>query len=136
VIRSILLFLCAAVGGVGLIYFDGPGLARDITLRNDALTPAAQAAVTSAKCTTHWWVYSQCQVGYRVGQAQQPTLHYSFMGSAPRERFLLVRPASNPQVVIADVGLAHLGNRISVFVVGLILLAGVGFFSLRRIVEA
>ena len=134
-IRSAVLLLCAVVAAVGLIYFEGPGLARDIALRNETLVPA-QASVTGASCKTHWWIYSRCEVSYRVQQAQQPKLHYSFLGRVPEKAFRLVRPASNPQLVMADIGMSHLGNRISLFVLGLVAFAAVGFLSLRRIATA
>ena len=57
-------FVSAAVA-IGLIYFEGAGIARDIPLRNETFVPA-QAAITGAKCTTHWFAYTRCEVSYRA----------------------------------------------------------------------
>ena len=55
-----------------MIYFEGGGIARDIPLRNETFVPA-QASITEAKCTTHWFVYTRCEVSYRTQQTTGQT---------------------------------------------------------------
>ena len=93
-IRPAFAFLVSVVAAIGLIYFEGAGIVRDIPLRNETFVPA-QASISAAKCTTHWFIYTRCEVSYRAqqtpGQASS-SLTYSFLGPAPEKSFLLDSP--------------------------------------------
>jgi hypothetical protein len=136
-IRSAFVFLISVVSAIGLIYFEGAGIARDIPLRNETFVPA-QASISAAKCTTHWFVYTRCEVSYRTQQTagQTSSLSYSFLGPVPEERFRLIHPINDRQTIVADVGINHLGNRIALLVVGFCAFGCLGFFSLRQIATA
>jgi hypothetical protein len=141
-IRPAIAFLVSVAAAIGLIYFEGASIARDIPLRNETFVPA-QASITEAKCKTHWFVYTRCEVSYKAqqtpsGQTPQQTssLSYSFLGPAPAERVLLIQPINDRQTIVADVGINHLGNRIALLVVGLCAFGCLGFFSLRQIATA
>ena len=133
----IFIFLVSVGVSIGMVYFEGAGIAHDFPLRNETFVPA-QASITAAKCTTHWFTYTRCEVSYRTQQQaagqtpqQTSTLSYSFLGPAPAERVMLMHPINDRQTIVADTGINHLGNRIAFLVVGLIACAGIGFFSLR-----
>jgi hypothetical protein len=136
-IRPAFAFLISVATAIGLIYFEGAGIARDIPLRNETFVPA-QANITGAKCKTHWFVYTRCEVSYRTPQtqAQESSLSYSFLGPAPEDRFRLIHPINDRQTIVADIGINHLGNRIALLAVGLAAFGGLGFFSLRQIATA
>jgi hypothetical protein len=136
-IRPAFALLISVAAAIGLIYFEGGSIARDIPLRNETFVPA-QASITEAKCKTHWFVYTRCEVSYKTQQAaaQTSSLSYSFLGPAPAERVLLIQPINDRQTIVADVGINHLGNRIALLVVGLAAFGGLGFFSLRQIATA
>ena len=130
-------FLVSVGVGIGIVYFEGTGIAHDFPLRNETFVPA-QASITEAKCKTHWFAYTRCEVSYRTQQQaagqtpqQTSTLSYSFLGPAPAERVTLIHPINDRQTIVADTGINHLGNRIAFLVVGLIACAGIGLFSLR-----
>ena len=105
-------------------------------LRNETFVPA-QASITEAKCKTHWFVYTRCEVSYRAQQTQQTSsLSYSFLGPAPEDRVRLIHPINDRQTIVTDVGINHLGNRIAFLLLSLCLAIGIGVFSLRQITTA
>ena len=136
-IRPAFVFLISIAAAIGLIYFEGGSIARDIPLRNETFVPA-QASITEAKCKTHWFVYTRCEVSYHTQQStgQKSSLSYSFLGPAPEKSFLLIQPINDQQTIVADIGINHLGNRIALVFVGLIAFGCIGFFSLRQIATA
>lgn len=136
-IRPVIIFLVCVGVGIGLIYFEGAGIAHDFPLRNETFVPA-QASISAAKCKTHWFAYTRCEVSYHTPQTagQTSSLSYSFLGPAPEERVRLIHPINDRQVIVTDVGINHIGNRIAFVVIALTMVAGIGFFSLRQITSA
>jgi hypothetical protein len=137
-IRPAFAFLFSAAAFIALAYFEGGSIARDIPLRNETFVPA-QASIQAAKCKTHWFVYTRCEVSYRTQQqaeGQTSSLSYSFLGPAPEDRFMLIHPVNDRQTILADIGINHLGNRIALVFIGLIGFGCIGFFSLRQITAA
>lgn len=109
---SVLLALAVAVG-VGGVCLNGPSLLRDYQMRNTPLIPALELRVQKAECATHWSVYTQCDIAYAAPGRRSHSLSYSFLGRLPRTDFILMRPVHDRELVVADIGLAHILNRIA-----------------------
>ena len=135
--RPAIVFGLAVLFVVALVYAVGPGLMRDISLRNQQFVPA-QAAITGAKCKTHWFVYTSCDVSYRAASAPQQAelLHYSFLGPVGEKSVRAMRPINDQNTVVADIGINKLGNRIALFAIALFGFASLGFFSMRKMMTA
>ena len=133
--RALLTFLGAALVGCAMVYIEGPGLLRDVQLRNAALVPALDLKVEEARCRSHWWVVSNCSIKYSAPQSsEKQSIYFSVFGTLGGERFQLMRGPDN-RTVTADVAVAKLTNRVTsaIFFIGLI--GMVCFFSLRAAVD-
>jgi hypothetical protein len=131
-IRALLVCIAALFFAAVTVYVEGPGLMRDFGLRNAALVPAPDLRVEEARCTSHWWVLSNCTISYRAPQAQQRySLSFSVLGTIGGERFQLMRSPDN-RTVTTDIAVAKLTNRVTAMVVLLALFSMIGFFAFRR----
>lgn len=92
---------------------------RDLQIRNKTFVPAPDLIVQKAECTTHWFVYTSCDIDYTTSAAlEQPqpavqNLSYAFLGWPPEKQFRLMRLPDRRDVVVADVGINHLIRRIA-----------------------
>jgi len=116
--RALLLFILVVVVGIANIWTTGPVLWRDLQIRNKAFVPAPDLIVQRAKCTTHWFVYTSCDIDYTTSAAPGPqpavqNLSYAFLGWLPEKQFRLMRLPDRRDVVVADVGINHLIRRIA-----------------------
>jgi hypothetical protein len=129
-IRPVMMFLIAGVGIIAGWSFYGADLLRDFDRRNHAFVPAIDLTIRSAECTNYWFLITGCSVEYQPSSAgEKQSLSYMFLGPTPEKRFQLLRSAEDRGIVVADVGLAHLWNRIlclAVFSAGLVLVAFAG----------
>ena len=108
---------------------------RDFALRNAKLVPAPDLKVEEARCTSHWWILSNCSIRYT--SPQTPTnysIYFSVFGTLGGERFQLMRAPDNR--VTTDIAMAKLVNRFTSMAVATFLFAVMGFFAFRRTVEA
>ena len=131
-VRLILVSLFA----IATLYVEGPGLMRDFELRNANLVPAHDLKVEEAKCTSHWWIVSNCSISYSAPQAREKkySLSFSVFGTLGGERFRLMRAPDNR--VTTDIAMAKLVNRVTATTVITCIFAAMGFFAFRRAVEA
>jgi hypothetical protein len=131
--RPVIALLAAIVFSGLIVFFIGPGLLHDYPLRNQQFVPA-QASITDARCRTYWIVYTNCSISYRVRQASDQTqsLSYSFLGPVMEEKVRLLRPVNDQNTVVADIGINKFGNRILLFVIGLLAFASLGIFSAHK----
>ncbi len=135
-IRPLLTCVVAALVGVAMIYLEGPGLMRDVQLRNAALVPARDLKVDEAQCRSHWWVVSNCSISYSAPQSRdKQSIHFSVFGTIGGQRFQLMRTPDS-RAVTTDIGIAKLTNRVSMAILMLGLVGTVCFFSFRKAVEA
>lgn len=134
--RPLIALILMAVFAISTLYIEGPGLRRDFELRNAKLVPAHDLKVEEARCTSHWWILSNCSIKYSAPQTQakQFSLNFSVFGALGGERFQLLRAPDNR--VTTDLGMAKLANRFTSMVVVTCLFAVMGFFAFRRTVEA
>jgi len=128
--RPALMFLIAAIGFIAGWSYYGADLLRDFDRRNHAFVPAIDLTINSAKCTNYWFVITGCSVEYQPSSAgEKQSFYYMFLGPTPQKRLQLLRSAEDRSIVVTDVGLAHLWNRILclvVFSAGLVLAAFAG----------
>ena len=131
-IRPLLVCLGVMLFAAAMLYLEAPGLMRDVQLRNATLVPARDLKVEEAKCTTHWWLVSNCSIKYVAPQARTPEF----------DQLLGLRHARRP-ALSAD---AHAGqprrhdryrnreadNRITMAIVLLIAIAGIFYVSFRK----
>jgi hypothetical protein len=131
-VRLILVSLFA----IATLYIEGPGLMRDFELRNARLVPAYDLKVEEAKCTSHWWIVSNCSISYSAPQAREKkySIFFSVFGTLGGERFQLMRAPDNR--VTTDIGIAKLVNRFTSTAVLTSIFAMMGFFAFRRAVDA
>jgi hypothetical protein len=130
-----MMLLAACVFGVVTLYIEGPGLMRDFALRNARLVPAPDLKVEEARCTSHWWILSNCSIKYSASQAPAKySINFSVFGTLGGERFQLMRAPDNR--VTTDIGMAKLVNRFTSTMVVTCIFAVMGFFAFRRAVEA
>jgi hypothetical protein len=133
--RPLMMLLAACVFGVVTLYIEGPGLMRDFALRNARLVPAPDLKVEEARCTSHWWILSNCSIKYSASQAPAKySINFSVFGTLGGERFQLMRAPDNR--VTTDIGMAKLVNRFTSTMVVTCIFAVMGFFAFRRAVEA
>ena len=129
-IRPAVMFLIAAAGFIAGWSYYGADLLRDFDRRNHAFVPAIDLTIHSAKCTNYWLVITGCSIDYQPSAAgERQSLSYMFLGPTPEKRFQLLRSAEDRGIVVADVGLTHLWNRILclvIFSAGLVLVAFAG----------
>jgi hypothetical protein len=131
-IRPLIVGAVAAVIGLGTLYIEGPGLMRDVKLRNAALVPASDLRVEQAKCTSYYHLLSNCLIRYSGPQLREKqAIHFSVLGTLGGQHFRLMRSADR-RTVTTDIGIAKLTNRIAaaIFFVGL--MGFVCFFSCRK----
>jgi hypothetical protein len=132
--RAVLVCIAAVFFAGFTVYYEGPGLMRDVQLRNATLVPARDLKVEEAKCTSHWWILSNCRVSYRAPQARErASVHFSVLGTLGGERFQLMRSPDN-RAVTTDIAIAKLTNRMTTMAVMLAGFATIGFFAFRRAV--
>jgi hypothetical protein len=127
--------ILVSVFAISTLYIEGPGLMRDFALRNARLVPAPDLKVEEARCTSHWWIMSNCSIRYSAPQTQAKwSIYFSVFGTLGGERFQLLRAPDNR--VTTDIGMAKLVNRFTSTAVVTCLFAVMGFFAFRRAVEA
>jgi hypothetical protein len=134
--RPLLTLMAAFVFAIVTLYVEGPGLMRDFELRNASLVPARDLRIEEARCRSHWWIVSNCSVSYSAPQTGEKkySLSFSVFGTLGGERVQLMRAADNR--VTTDIAMAKLVNRITATTVVTCMFAAMGFFALRRAVEA
>ena len=133
--RPLVTLIFVSVFAISTLYIEGPGLMRDFALRNARLVPAPDLKVEEARCTSHWWILSNCSISYSAPQTQAKwSIYFSVFGTLGGERFQLLRAPDNR--VTTDIGMAKLVNRFTSTVVVTFLFAVMGFFAFRRAVEA
>lgn len=120
----------------GLVTYSGPDLWKDFKLRNQPMLPATDAKVGSAKCDTYYYLVSLCRIDVERTDRTTARLHYTFLGSMADQRFRLVRPATDPRVVRADIGFAKIWNRISGFLLVAAVLLGMIMVGVRKMADA
>jgi hypothetical protein len=131
-VRALLVCIAALFFAAVTVYVEGPGLMRDFGLRNAALVPARDLKVEEARCTSHWWILSNCTISYRAPQARErSSLSFSVFGTLGGERFQLMRTPDN-RTVTTDIAVAKLTNRATAMAVLLAGFAAIGFFAFRR----
>ena len=134
--RPLITLILVSLFAIATLYVEGPGLMRDFALRNASLAPAYDLKVEEARCTSHWWIVSNCSIKYSAPQTQakQFSLSFSVFGTLGGERFQLMRAPDNR--VTTDIAMAKLVNRFTSTIVFVCIFAVMGFFAFRRAVEA
>ena len=133
--RALASLILVSVFAISTLYIEGPGLMRDFALRNAKLVPAPDLKVEEARCTSHWWIVSNCSIRYSAPQTQAKwSIYFSVFGTLGGEPFQLLRAPDNR--VTTDIGMAKLVNRFTSTAVVTFLFAVMGFFAFRRAVEA
>lgn len=135
--RALVTLAFVVVVVFAMIHVEGPGLMRDVQLRNTALVPAQDLKIEEARCRAHWWIVSSCTVSYRAAQQpqqQRQSISFSVFGTLGGERVQLLRTSDN-RTVTTDVGLAKLTNRITTAVFFLLAFVTIGFFAARRALQ-
>jgi hypothetical protein len=133
--RPLLMLMAACLFGFATLYIEGPGLMRDFALRNARLVPAHDLKVEEARCTSHWWIVSNCSIKYSAPQAPAKySIYFSVFGTLGGERFQLMRAPDNR--VTTDIGMTKLVNRFTSTAVLTCIFAVMGFFAFRRVLEA
>ncbi len=133
-VRALLVCIAALFFAAVTVYVEGPGLMRDVQLRNVALVPARDLKVEEAKCTSHWWILSNCTISYTAPRARErESVRFSVFGTLGGERFQLMRAPDN-RTVTTDIAVAKLTNRVTTMAVLLAGFAAIGFFAFRRAV--
>jgi hypothetical protein len=133
--RALVTLALLVLFGVAMVVVEGPGLMRDVQLRNAALVPAHDLKLEEARCRAHWWIVSSCTVKYSEPQRPQQSISFSVFGTLGGERVQLLRTADH-RTVTTDIGLAKLTNRITTAVFFLSIFATIGFFAARRAIAA
>jgi hypothetical protein len=134
--RPLLMSIAALMFAGATLYVEGPGLMRDVSLRNAPLVPARDLSVEKAECTRTWFIMSRCSIDYVAPQTRaRGSINFAVFGSVGGERFQLMRAPDNRTVTI-DLAVAKLINRITMltFLIGMFAL--IFFFSFRKAVEA
>jgi hypothetical protein len=134
--RPLVTLLLACVFAIATLNVEGPGLMRDFELRNARLVPARDLKIEEARCTSHWWIVSNCSISYSAPQAGEKTysLAFSVFGTLGGERVRLMRAPDNR--VTTDIAMAKLVNRVTAMTVIMCCFAAMGFVSFRRAVAA
>ena len=133
-VRAVLVCIAALFFAAFTVYMEGPGLMRDMQLRNAALVPAHDLKVEEASCTSHWWILSNCTISYTQPRARErESIHFSVFGTLGGERFQLMRAPDN-RTVTTDIAVAKFTNRVTTMVFLLAAFATIGFFAFRRVV--
>ena len=133
--RPLMMLLAACAFGFVTLYIEGPGLVRDLALRNAKLVPAPDLKVEEARCTSHWWILSNCSIKYSAPQAPAKySINFSVFGTLGGEHFQLMRAPDNR--VTTDIGMTKLVNRLAQTTVATFIFAVIGFFAFRRVVQA
>jgi hypothetical protein len=138
--RALVTLVLVVLFVVAMVHVEGPGLMRDVQLRNAALVPAQDMKIEEARCRSHWWIVSSCTVSYRAAQQpqqqqqQRQSISFTVFGSLGGEPVQLLRTADN-RTVTTDIGLAKLTNRITTAVFFLLIVATIGFFAARRALQ-
>jgi hypothetical protein len=134
--RPLLTLIAAFVFAIVTLNVEGPGLMRDFELRNARLVPARDLKIEEARCTSHWWILSNCSVSYSAPQAGKKTysLSFSVFGSLGGESVQLMRAPDSR--VTTDIAMAMLVNRVTEMIVIMCGFAAMGFVSFRRAVAA
>ena len=133
--RPLMMLMAACLFGFVTLYIEGPGLMRDFALRNARLVPAPDLKVEEARCTSHWWILSNCSIKYSSPQAPATySIYFSVFGTLGGERFQLMRAPDNR--VTTDIAMAKLVNRFTSTTVVTCIFAVMGFFAFRRVVDA
>jgi hypothetical protein len=135
--RALVILVLVVLFVVAMVHVEGPGLMRDVQLRNAALVPAQDMKIEEARCRSHWWIVSSCTVSYRAAQQpqqQRQSISFTVFGSLGGEPVQLLRTADN-RAVTTDIGLAKLTNRITTAVFFLLIVATIGFFAARRALQ-
>ena len=133
-VRALLVCIAALFFAAVTVYVEGPGLMRDVQLRNAALVPAHDLNVEEARCTSHWWILSNCTIKYTEPRARErESIHFSVFGTLGGERFQLMRTPDN-RTVTTDIAVAKLTNRVTTMVFLLAAFAVIGFVAFRRVV--
>ena len=107
----------------------GPELLRDFGLRNQPFVAATDLKIEQAKCTIMWYLASHCTVDYSSPTGPKQSLSYFFLGPTPEKRVQLLRSSQDRNLIVGDVGLSHLWNRVLcmiAFSAGMVLVAFVG----------
>jgi len=133
-VRAFLACIAAFFFAAVTVYLEGPGLMRDVQLRNATLVPAYDLKVEEARCTSHWWILSNCTIKYTEPRARErESIHFSVFGTLGGERFQLMR-APDSRTATTDIAVAKLTNRVTTMAFLLAVFAAIGFFAFRRAV--
>ena len=133
--RSFVGLVLGAVFILVMAFAEGPGLVRDVRLRNAALVPAHDRKIEEARCVSFWLIVSNCIVSYSVPpQRERQSISFSVFGQLGGERVQLLRTADN-RTVTTNIGIAKLTNRVTTAVVFLFGFAAICFFAARRAVQ-
>jgi hypothetical protein len=134
--RPLLMLMLACLFAIVTLHVEGPGLMRDFELRNASLVPAYDLKIEEARCTSHWWIVSNCSVSYSAPQAREKkySLSFSVFGTLGGERVRLMRAPDNR--VTTDIAMAKLVNRFTSTIVFVCGFAAMAFFAFRRTVAA
>jgi hypothetical protein len=133
--RPLVAFALLVVFVLVMVFAEGPGLVRDVLLRNAALVPARDYKIEQAQCVSVWLIVSNCSVSYSAPQQRErQSISFSVFGSLHGERVLLLRTADN-RTVTTNVGIAKLANRVTTAIVFLLGFATIAFFAARRVLQ-
>ncbi len=134
--RPLVTLMLVLLFAIVTLYVEGPGLMRDFALRNASLVPARDLRVEEARCTSHWWIVSNCSISYSAPQTGEKkySLSFSVFGTLGGERVRLLRAPDNR--VTTDIAMAKLVNRFISTIAFTCGFAVMGFFAFRRAVEA
>jgi hypothetical protein len=135
-VRPLVTLVLACLFAIATLHFEGPGLMRDLELRNARLVPARDLKVEKAECRSHWWIVSNCSISYSASQTDEKkySLSFSVFGTLGGERFQLMRAPDNR--VTTDIGMAKLVNRITALTVVICIFAATSFVAFRPAVAA
>ena len=101
--RPLVTLVFLVVVGLATMFVEGPGLMRDVQLRNAALVPAPGLRVEEATCRVHWWIVSSCSVSYSgPQQGERKSISFSAFGTLGGERVQLLRTPDGRTITMSD----------------------------------
>jgi hypothetical protein len=135
-LKGLFTIACAVGGLLWLCYSMGPDIVRDMRLRHADFVPATDLRISHAECRTHWFLVSFCDVDYSAQSvepnAAKASLSYVFLGPRLEKTVRLLRHVKDRNVIAADVGLAHVANRVTCLLVFAFSFVGIGVFAMRK----
>jgi hypothetical protein len=135
-IKAALAVLLAGFAFMYAWYAHGLNIVRDFELRNQSFVPATDMKILRAECSSRWSIITDCDVEYQPPAGTKQTLSYKFLGPRPEKSVTLLRSAQDRRIVIGDVGILHIWNRILCLGFFSAAMAAIAIFGVRKMADA